>query len=150
MATQLALKSENGDVRRGQALFNGQKAACSTCHAIGYLGGNLGPDLTRIGQVRTERDLLESIVFPSASFVRSFEPMVVVTKSGDEHSGIVRRDAPDEVVIATGPTSEEHIPRADIVELRAGTVSVMPQGLDQQLTRGELADLLAFLKATKW
>ena len=150
LATKLALNSETADIRRGQALFNGQKAACSTCHAIGYLGGNLGPDLTRIGQVRTERDLLESIVFPSASFVRSFEPMVVVTKSGDEHSGIVRRDTLDEIVLATGPITEERIARADIVEMRPGTVSVMPQGLDQQLTRGELADLLAFLKATKW
>jgi hypothetical protein len=34
--------------------------------------------------------------------------------------------------------------------VRPGTVSVMPQGLDEQLSREELADLLAFLKGTKW
>ena len=147
---EISLNLKSGDVRRGQAIFNSQKAACSTCHAIGYLGGNLGPDLTKIGQVRTERDLLEAVVYPSASFVRSFEPMLVVTKSGDEQSGILRRDAPDEVVLATGPNVEVRIPRSDIAEMRPGTVSVMPQGLDEQLTRGELADLLAFLKATKW
>ncbi|HEX7447236.1 MAG TPA: PVC-type heme-binding CxxCH protein, partial [Pirellulales bacterium] len=56
-----------GELRRGQAVFNSTKAACVSCHTIGYLGGKLGPDLTRIGQVRTRRDLLESIVFPSAS-----------------------------------------------------------------------------------
>src|SRR6185369_5956914 len=65
---------KDGDIRRGQAIFNSPKAACSTCHAIGYLGGNVGPDLTRIGSIRQERDLLESILFPSASFVQSFEP----------------------------------------------------------------------------
>ena len=37
---------------------------------------------------------------------------------------LVRRDAPDEVVLATGPTTEERISRADIAEMRPGTVSV--------------------------
>ena len=41
-----------GDIRRGQAVFNSTKAACSSCHAIGYLGGKIGPDLTRIGGIR--------------------------------------------------------------------------------------------------
>jgi putative heme-binding domain-containing protein len=147
---ELSLNLKSGDVRRGQAIFNSQKAACATCHAIGYLGGNLGPDLTRIGQIRTERDLLEAVVFPNASFVRSYEPMLVVTKSGDEHSGVLRRDAPDEVVLATGVGAEVRLARTDIAEMRPGAVSVMPAGLDEQITRQELADLLAFLKATKW
>src|SRR5438093_7840272 len=82
-----------GDIRRGQAVFNSPKTACLTCHAIGYVGGHVGPDLTNIGQARTERDLLESVIYPSASFVRSYEPMIVVTKSGHEYSGVIRRDA---------------------------------------------------------
>lgn len=138
-----------GDIRRGQSVFNSPKAACSSCHAMGYLGGHVGPDLTSIGQIRTERDLLESIVYPSASFVRSFEPYVVKTKSDDDYSGVLRKDAPEEIVLVTGPNAEVRIPRADIVDMRPGTVSLMPAGLDQQLTRQELADLMAFLKATK-
>lgn len=145
------LKSlSGGDIRRGQALFNSARTACSTCHAIGYLGGNLGPDLTRIGQVRSERDLLEAIVYPNASFVRSYEPVVVVTTSGEEFSGVLRKDAPDEVVLATGPGAEQRFARRDIAELRPGTVSVMPSGLAEQLNQQELADLMAFLKATRW
>src|SRR5206468_9741895 len=70
---QLAASLQAGDIRRGQSIFNSPKAACSACHAIGYLGGKVGPDLTTIGQIRTERDLLEAIVYPSASFVRSYE-----------------------------------------------------------------------------
>lgn len=147
---ELSSALKNGDIRRGQTIFNSQKAACSSCHTIGYLGGKVGPDLTRIGQVRTERDLLEAIVYPSASFVRSYEPMIVVTKSGDQHNGVLRKDAPDEVVLATGPDAEVRVARADIAEMRPGSVSVMPSGLDEQLSRPELADLLAFLKATRW
>ena len=140
---------KDGDVRRGHQLFTSQKAACSACHAIGYLGGRLGPDLTRIGQVRTEMDLLESIVYPSASFVRSYEPFTVVVKGGEDVTGIVRKDAPDEVILATGPETEARIARADVLEMRPGKVSLMPDGLEQALTKQELADLLAFLKAAK-
>jgi putative heme-binding domain-containing protein len=141
---------KEGDVRRGQMVFNSQKAACSSCHTIGYLGGKAGPDLTTIGQVRTERDLLESIVYPSASFVRSFEPYLVATKSDESYIGVLKKDAPDELVLATGPGAEIHIARADIIEMKPGTVSIMPAGLEQQLSKQELADLLAFLKSTKW
>ena len=44
--------------------FHSEKAACFTCHAIGYRGGDVGPDLTKVGQIRSERDLLEAIVYP--------------------------------------------------------------------------------------
>jgi putative membrane-bound dehydrogenase-like protein len=146
---ELAVKLKGGDVRRGQTVFNSTKAACASCHTIGYLGGKVGPDLTTIGQIRTERDLLESVVFPSASFVRSYEPMVVVTRRGEVLSGVVRKDSSDEVVLAIDATTEARIPRADIADVQPGLVSVMPQGLDQQLSVEELADLVAFLKATK-
>jgi len=93
---------------------------------------------------------MESVIYPSASFVRSYEPMIVVTKSGDEYSSALRRDTPDEVLLATGPNTEMRIARSDIAEMRPGSVSVMPAGLDEQLSRQELADLVAFLKGTKW
>ncbi len=141
--------SGGGDVRRGQVLFNNPKIACYSCHAIGYMGGKLGPDLTTIGQVRTERDLLEALMFPSASFARGYEPVTVTTRSGEVRAGVLRSDLPDEVVLATGERDEIRIPRRDIADLQPGTVSLMPQGLVDQISRQELADLLAFLKATR-
>ena len=147
---ELAATLKDGDVRRGQKVFNGEKAACSSCHAIGYLGGKSGPDLTRIGTVRTERDLLESLVYPSATLVRSYEPMIVITTAGQVLNGYLRKNAPDEVILVTGPDKEERVSREDIAELRPGTTSIMPDGLTDLLTPREFADLLAFLKATKW
>jgi putative membrane-bound dehydrogenase-like protein len=147
---QLMAQLPSGDIRRGQAIFNNPKFQCVGCHAVGYRGGHLGPDLTSVGTVRTERDLLESIVYPSASIVRSYEPMIVVTKSGDDYSGIVRKDAADEVILATGPETEVRLRRSDITEMRQGKVSLMPQGLETAFNRQELADLVAFLKNTTW
>lgn len=68
------------------------------------------PDLTRIGGTRTERDLLESIVFPSLSFVRSYEPVTIVTTEGKVHNGLVRLETTDEITLATGPKEEVHFP----------------------------------------
>jgi putative membrane-bound dehydrogenase-like protein len=146
---ELLASLKDGDVRRGQAVFNSGKAACFSCHAIGYRGGNVGPDLTRIGTIRGERDLLESIVFPSASIVRSFEPMLVTTKSGKSYNGLVRKDGPDEMVLVTGADQEIRIARNEIEDVQPSKVSIMPAGLDQQLTARDLADLVAFLKACK-
>jgi putative heme-binding domain-containing protein len=146
---ELVTKLNSGDIRRGQLIFNSPKAACSTCHAVGYKGGEVGPDLTRIGGIRNERDLLESIVFPSASFVRSYEPVVVATKEGKLHNGLIKKDTPEEIVLVLGANQEVRIARDDIETIQPSKVSVMPAGLDQQLSQSELADLVAFLKACK-
>ncbi len=64
-----------GDIRRGHAVFYSSKAACSSCHRLGAAGGTTGPELTHLGKTRTERDILEAVLYPSLSFVRSYEPV---------------------------------------------------------------------------
>ncbi|HEY1190318.1 MAG TPA: PVC-type heme-binding CxxCH protein [Gemmata sp.] len=146
---KLLSEMKPGDVRRGQLVFNGAKTNCIACHKVGYVGGTAGPDLTRIGGIRTERDLLESILYPSASFVRSYEPVRVVTKDDRTLNGVLKKDAPDEIVVVVAADKEERIARTDIETVAPSTVSIMPGGLDQQLTPQELADLIAFLRACK-
>ena len=135
-----------GDIRRGQKVFNGSKAACSTCHEIGYQGGQLGPDLTRIGRIRSRADLLESIVFPSLSFVRSYEPMTIVTIDGRQFSGLIKEETGERISIVEGPQRERTLLRSNIEEIHPATTSIMPGGLEKQLSRQELSDLLTFLE----
>ena len=138
-----------GDVRRGQLVFNSAKAQCIACHKVGYVGGAVGPDLTRIGGIRTERDLLESVLYPSASFVRSYEPVRVVTTDDRVLNGVLKKDAPDEVIVVVAADKEERVPRADVASISPSTVSLMPAGLEQQLSQQDIADLIAFLRACK-
>jgi putative heme-binding domain-containing protein len=138
-----------GDVKRGRTVFFGKKAACSTCHVVGTEGGRVGPDLTKIGGIRAGRDLLEAVVFPSASFVRGYEPLVVATKDGRLHSGILGRDTADAIYLVNAERAETRIPRAAIETIDRGKVSIMPQGLDAQLSRQELGDLIAFLQSLR-
>ena len=55
----------------------------------------------------------------------------------------------DAVTLSIGPGVEQRLARADIAAMQPGNTSLMPQGLDQILTRQELADLVAFLKAAQ-
>jgi putative heme-binding domain-containing protein len=146
---ELAAAVSGGDVRRGQQVFNSEKIGCLTCHAIGYAGGKVGPDLTRIGQVRNERDLLEAVIYPSASFVRSYEPVMVALKTGAVHTGVLKSEDRSEVVLTTSPTTELRLARTEIADIRPSPVSIMPAGYGDQLTRQELADLIAFLHAAR-
>jgi len=137
---------KDGNVARGQQVFYSTKASCSACHTVGYLGGNVGPGLGGIGRIRTERDLLEALLFPSASIVRTFEPVIIDTKDGLTYTGVIRDENESELVLAVDATKTVRIAVADIEKRADSKVSIMPAGLDKQLTPQELADLIAFLK----
>jgi putative heme-binding domain-containing protein len=124
-------------------LFFG-KATCYRCHTIGAQGGKFGPDLTSIQRDRSIHDLLEAVVYPGATFVREFETYSIHTKSG-KYTGIIKLRTPEVIVLETSPQSSVRITRNDIISTEVPDVSMMPQGLDQLLTRQEMADLMTFL-----
>ncbi len=137
-----------GDAARGQVVFQSAPAACATCHPLGYKGGHLGPDLSKVGAIRARRDLLEAVVFPSASFVRSYEPVLITSHDESVVYGIVTNQGRDTLTVATGAaTPETQVPLADIKSMTPGAFSLMPQGIDHILKPEELADLIAFLQS---
>ena len=139
-----------GDIQRGRELFfANKKAICATCHAVQGQGGKFGPDLTRIGAIRAPRDLLEAIVFPSASFARGYEPFNVLTDDGRQTSGIISRETAEAVYVVGSTRAETRIARDAIESLSQSTVSIMPEGMDAQLSRQELGDLIAFLQSLR-
>ena len=142
------LLTAGGDVGRGRRLFFGEKVACSSCHTIGTEGRKVGPDLTGIGAIRSGHDLLEAIVFPSASFVPGHEVFNVDTET-ERLSGVIKSQSKEAVVLITGPDGEVRIPRSIVKSVTPSTVSLMPEGFDEQLSKSELTDLLAFLQAER-
>ena len=136
-----------GDVRRGHEVFMGKKGACNTCHKLGYGGGRLGPDLTNIGRVRNRRDIVEALIFPSASIVRGYEPITAELDDGRVVSGIISSESADEIVVAIDAQKTSHVARSGIVQILPSAVSSMPNGLITLLSQQELADLVAFLQS---
>jgi putative heme-binding domain-containing protein len=138
-----------GSVAAGRELFFGNKAACATCHTVQNHGGRVGPDLSNIGAIRSGTDMLESIAFPSASFVRGYEPYIVKTKDGEVLDGIIARETADAIYLYNVQRIETRIARANIADVQPSAVSLMPEGFDSQLSRQELADVMAFLQSLK-
>jgi putative heme-binding domain-containing protein len=134
-----------GDARRGKAVFVGNKAPCAGCHRAAGLGGSLGPNLSRIGIIRSHHDLLESIVLPSAGVAPEFRAYSITTRNGQVHAGLLFQETVEAIYLRTAPTARARITRSDIEEIALSPVSVMPDGLERLLTRQELSDLVEFL-----
>lgn len=134
-----------GDIDAGRRLFFG-KATCATCHAVGAQGAAFGPDLSNIGEIRSRHDILEAILYPSASFAREYETWRVRTKTG-ENTGIVKEQLPDALLLETGPGATLRLPRASVAAVEPVEFSMMPPGLEQMLTPQELSNLMAYLEA---
>jgi putative membrane-bound dehydrogenase-like protein len=136
-----------GDPVRGRAIFFGKPAACASCHRIGAEGGRVGPDLTRIGAIRSAHDLLESILWPSSTFAQGYEPYAVATANGQVFIGLIACQDADVLVLRSSSGAETRLRRDEVEELRRSETSLMPEGLARALTREELHDLLAFLRS---
>ncbi len=138
-----------GDALAGFEIFRSSKAACSACHTIGYVGGKVGPDLTRIGQIRSRRDLIEAIVLPSQRFVQSYQPLRVLTVDGQVFNGLLVREDDQALVLQTGAEQQQPVERAEVEDIQPSMVSIMPAGLDEQLSPQEFSDLIAFLESLR-
>ena len=140
---------EGGDVDRGRKVFFDKEVACGACHRVAAQGGNVGPDLTTIGAVRSVRDLLESIVAPSSTFAQGYENYVVLMSDGRVASGLIVRQSAETLLLQSASGQEQRFHEDHIEELTRQSTSIMPDGLDQKLTRAQLRDLLAYLKSLK-
>lgn len=143
--------SLTGDAVRGEQLFyHEQVTQCARCHQYQSRGGKLGPDLTAWGltgdAAHNRRRLIESIVEPSREIAPQFTPWLLQLEDGRALSGILvgeEVDGTQQFADTQGVVHRIH-PR-DVTDRKTSTTSVMPKGLARQLTRQELADLIAFL-----
>jgi putative heme-binding domain-containing protein len=119
--------------------------ACSACHAYEGIGGELGPDLTGVRNQPADTLLLHILV-PNYDVTPGYEVTTVVTRDGREISGRLASESEHTLTLRTAANTEENIPRSTLASFVVSRDSAMPNGLEQAMSREELADLLAFLK----
>ena len=93
----------------------------------------------------TKKDLLESILYPGITLSRDFEPYQIQTVDGQTLLGVIQRETADTLFLLDATAIAKPIPRSSIKTIQPGAVSLMPQGLDQTMTKKELIDLVAYL-----
>ncbi len=135
-----------GNAARGAKLFHAKaELSCLRCHKIGDSGGDVGPNLSKIGAEKSREYLLESIVTPDKEIAKGFDSAVVVTNEGLVRVGIVKAEDDSRLVLMTAEGNLLTLPKADIDERSRGK-SAMPEKLLAHLSPWELRDLIEFLK----
>ncbi|HEY3915547.1 MAG TPA: PVC-type heme-binding CxxCH protein [Verrucomicrobiae bacterium] len=136
--------AKNGDPARGERIFRSSQQNCISCHAIGGVGGHVGPDLTSIGASAQPDYLIDSVLYPNKDIKEGFQAFLIDTKDGEATAGIPVRENDQELVLRTAADQEVTIPRTQIVSRKAGG-SLMPSGLTDNLNHQEQMDLFRFL-----
>jgi putative heme-binding domain-containing protein len=136
------------DYARGHNLYFA--ASCAACHRFAGEGGNVGPDLTSLGNKFGARDVLESILLPSKVISDQYGGTVLTKKDGSTVFGRLQRVSGDggDVWVGTAATADAtaiRVPAADVVKAEPSKISPMPASLANSLNPDELLDLLAFL-----
>lgn len=139
MRSQLA--STSGDPWIGQQTFH---KVCGQCHKIYGEGYEVGPDLTANGRSSFEQ-LLSNVFDPSLVIGAAYQSRTVLTEDGRVITGLLVEDGPERVTLKLQGGKTERIPREQIEALRVSPLSLMPEGLENQLKPEEWADLFAFL-----
>jgi putative heme-binding domain-containing protein len=133
-----------GDPARGEMIYRRQELACVTCHAIGGVGGKVGPDLTSLGASAQVDYLVESIQFPNRKIKEGFHAVALETKDDQELSGIIVRETDSQLFLRDVANREVPVAKNNINK-RSTTGSLMPAGLVDTLSASEQADLYRFL-----
>lgn len=144
------LLSAKGDVEAGRRLFLTGSLSCRNCHRVAGAGGQIGPDLSQIGKKYDDRaKLLVAILEPSREIESKYRAHLAVTTAGATVLGLLIEDTPGGIVLRDAQGSDHRIARADIEAHSVQTTSLMPEGLFNDLTREQAADLLAFLASLR-
>lgn len=143
LAEFVADVASRGNPGRGEAVFRRSEQACLKCHAIAGAGGRVGPDLISIGASAQVDYLVESILQPSAKIKENYHSLTVVA-DGLITSGVKVRETDVELVLRDAEDRDVAIALGAIEDRKEGG-SIMPVGLADELTRGELVDLVRFL-----
>ena len=138
---------DRGDAARGKAVFMSEKAKCSSCHRVADRGNAVGPDLTMIGSNRSSNDLLESLLFPSASIVRDFGTHQVLTVDGRAWTGLLVKETADSIELQQANGEKVIVALDDIEQIVLSSVSIMPSGLEEAFSEQELLDVVRYLQS---
>jgi putative heme-binding domain-containing protein len=136
--------ASDGDPARGEKIFRRKELNCFTCHAIGGVGGKVGPDLTSIGASAQVDYLVESVLYPNRKIKEGYHSVIVETKDGLEFSGVLVSENSDQLILRDATDKETTISKANIQNRSTGN-SLMPSGLVDQLSPTERLDLYRFL-----
>lgn len=133
--------SASTDRDRGKAVFS---RVCSACHKLDGTGAEVGPDLAGLAN-RNAAYFLQEVLDPNRNVDSRYVEYRATTNSGRVVSGVLKSETATSIVLAGQHGQDETLLRSDIEELQSSAKSLMPEGLEKDLPKQDMADLLAYL-----
>lgn len=133
------------DVARGRAVF---AKRCAACHKLDDTGHDVGPNLAALSD-RSPPAMLTAILDPNRAVEDKFRDYQVLLHDGRVLTGLLLAETSASLTVAGAEGKQTTVLRTDIEQLRATGKSLMPDGLEKDLSKQDLADLLALLAALK-
>lgn len=127
---------------RGRLVF---EKNCATCHQIGKLGVVVGPDIAD-SRTKTPAQLLLDILSPNQAIDNNYVSYTVITKDGRAETGFIASETAASITLKQPENKTQLILRQDIEELKSNGVSLMPEGLEKNISIEQMADLISFVK----
>ncbi|HCN82821.1 MAG TPA: dehydrogenase [Sphingobacteriaceae bacterium] len=138
-----ALQLKGNEVQ-GKAVF---AKNCSLCHQRSGAEGNaFGPDLSTVRNWGAEK-LMANILDPGITIKIGYDMWNVELKNGEVKQGIISSETSAAVTLKYPGGTKTVISREDIQSLTALNMSAMPIGLEHQITKQQMMDLLSFLRS---
>lgn len=128
-----------GDAVRGENVF---VSRCATCHRMGQVGHEVGPNIAAVGN-RTPVALLEAILDPNRVVEDRYVSYVAVTDDGLQHTGILAGETDATLTLRSQNGQDVTLRRESVEQMVRTGRSLMPEGFEGDLSAQDLADLFA-------
>jgi putative membrane-bound dehydrogenase-like protein len=130
------------DPEHGKEIF---RKNCTACHRIGALGVDVAPSIAD-SRTKTQEQLLVDILQPSKAIDNNYVSYSIVTADGQSLVGIIAAETATSVTLKMPENKVVSLLRGEIEELRSNGISLMPDGLEREITKQDMVDLISFIK----
>jgi len=144
---QKQLKLLEVDFESGQQIYT--QVQCASCHSMGSGGSSFGPELSTLAKRFSRREIIEAIVHPSHTISDRYRSEIIMTDDGKIYAGIVSQIPGGKIAIIDRDAKRIEVAKADILEMKTSSQSIMPSGLLDSLNAQQVVDLIGFLEAGK-
>ncbi|HBN79173.1 MAG TPA: cytochrome C [Planctomycetaceae bacterium] len=133
--------NESGGIDKGRVIF---EKNCSSCHRLEGKGQAIGPNLASFRN-RGKMAILINILDPNREVTPEYLNYVIITDDGRSHTGILSSQNATTLTLKRAEGKETQIRRIEIEDIRSTGMSLMPEGLEKEISQESMADLLTYL-----
>ncbi len=137
-----SINLKHGDITRGSLVF---EKHCAACHKLNGKGYVVGPDLAGLTD-QSKLFLLTSLLDPNKAVDGRYASYLAVTEDGKINTGILVSEQSNSITLKAQKGKVQTILRAEIDELLNTGKSLMPEGLEKEISLDDMTDLLVFIQ----